>query len=266
MHIIIDDTYSSQKIPGSTYVTGDRRTHVAVAIPDDQVLYLRTEMRSCLEYLQRDHKIQANEFHFVDIYNRNGPWKSLVNKENLGIFDFFASIYEKYNWKVHIQTVDDRTLSDHPSLQTEGIIDGLDISKRSDLSLFLLLVRLKSLYTIEKHGQLTLIVDNRTAGEQGKPVGHGLFSGAGRSFKGSFESSEREPLLQIADFIAFCINRSTHLGLKSSRTETDYAFLELIADMNINCDDLQKVKLKKGFSTSDVDEHHRLDRVSKGLE
>ncbi|WP_458369216.1 DUF3800 domain-containing protein [Pseudomonas mandelii] len=266
MHIVIDDTYSSGGMSLSKYVTGDRRTHIAVAIPDSQVSHLRGEMQDCLEYVRRELKVQANEFHFVDIYNRNGPWSHLVDMENLHIFEFFAEIYSHYKWKVHIQTIDDRTFEDHPFIQAAGIVDGLDLSKRSDLSLFCLLVKLKDIYTIRNHGQLTLIVDNRTDGEQGTPVGHSVFSERAPFFKGSFESSSEEPLLQIADFIAFCINRTTNLGVKSSRTDTDYAFLDLVATMEINSDELQKVQLERGFLVSDFDEGHRLDRVAKGLE
>ena len=266
MHIVIDDTYSSGGISLSKYVTGERRTHIAVAIPDSQVSHLRVEMQECLEYVRRELKVQANEFHFVDIYNRNGPWSHLVNMENLYIFEFFADIYSHYKWKVHIQTIDDRTFEDHPSIQTTGIVDGLDMSKRSDLSLLFLLVKLKYIYTIENHSQLTLIVDNRTDGEQGKPVGDSVFSERAPFFKGYFESSSEEPLLQIADFIAFCINRTTNLGIKSSRTDTDNAFLDLVATMEINSDELQKINLDRRFSVSDFDEGHRIDRVTKGLE
>lgn len=266
MHLVIDDTYSSGGISLSKYVTGNRRTHVAVAIPDGQVSHLRVEMQDCLDYVRRELNVQANEFHFVDIYNRNGPWSHLVDMENLRIFGFFAEIYRQYKWRVHIQTIDDRTFEDHSIIQIVGNVDGLDLSKRSDLALLLLLVKLKDIYTIRNHGQLTLIVDNRTDGEKGTAVGHSVFSERAPFFKGSFESSTEEPLLQIADFIAFCINRATNIGIKSRRTDTDYDFLELVASMEINSDELQKVQLERGFSVSDFDERHRLDRVAKGLE
>lgn len=35
MHIAIDDTYGPTVETNSSYVTGDRRTHVAVVFPDD---------------------------------------------------------------------------------------------------------------------------------------------------------------------------------------------------------------------------------------
>ncbi|HEX4548953.1 hypothetical protein [Pseudomonas sp.] len=266
MHLVIDDTYSSGGVSLSKYVTGDRRTHIAVAIPDNEVSNLRMEMQECLKIVTDELKVKANEFHFVDIYNRNGPWSHLVKMENLRIFEFFAEIYNHYKWKVHIQTIDDQTFEDHPAIKAEGVVDGLDLSKRSDLSLFFLLVKLKHIYTIRDHGQLTLIVDNRTDGELGAPVGYSVFSERVPFFKGSFESSSKEPLLQISDFIAFCINRTTNLGVKSSRTDTDYAFLDLVANMGINSDELKTVQLERGFSVSDFDERHRLDRVTKGLE
>lgn len=261
MHIVIDDTYGPEKIPQSKYVTGDRRTHVAVVFPDEHVDLVRREMKGCLDFIQSKHNVLAKEFHFVDIYNKNGPWKHLDGMKNLAIFGAFASIYSRYQWPVHIQTIDDRTLADFKT-PVSGEVEGLDLSKRSDLSLAFLLIKIKARYA---EGPLTLIVDEGK-GKAGTPFGYKLFRQRAGHFNGSYQSSADEPLLQIADFLAFCINRSTYLSIKEKRTETDNLFLQLVADMNINSPDLRRTELNADFSVQDIDAVHYQDRVEKQLE
>jgi hypothetical protein len=49
MHIAIDDTYGPDTATGSRYVTDQRRTHVAVIFPDEEVEEYRSQIRGCLE-------------------------------------------------------------------------------------------------------------------------------------------------------------------------------------------------------------------------
>ncbi|QJI36698.1 DUF3800 domain-containing protein [Pseudomonas sp. ADAK13] len=262
MHIVIDDTYGPENSPQSKYVTGKRKTHVAVAFPDEEVDYVRREIKGCLDVIQQRHNIPAKEFHFVDIYNKNGPWKHLEGMKNLAIFEAFASIYKHYKWATHIQTVDDRTLADHKISGILGKVDKLDLSKRSDLSLALLLIKIKTRYP---EGPLTLIMDEGK-GKAGTPFGQSFFSGRTTHVIGTYQSSESEPLLQIADFLAFCINRSTYLGIKEKRTDTDNSFISLVSSMEINSIDLRIAKVNIDFSAQDVDALHYQDRIEKKLE
>jgi hypothetical protein len=85
-------------------------------------------------------------------------------------------------------------------------------------------------------------------------------------YDGSYVASEAEPLVQIADFLAFSINRCTHLQLKSGRTETDLWFLGLIGEMQIRSADLKRGDLPEDFTTAEIDAMHAEDRRAKGLE
>jgi hypothetical protein len=44
MHIVVDDTYGPEGAAKSKFVTGDRRTHVAVVFPDSEVAYVRQQI------------------------------------------------------------------------------------------------------------------------------------------------------------------------------------------------------------------------------
>ena len=100
----------------------------------------------------------------------------------------------------------------------------------------------------------------------GKPIAHTLFREWGDLYDGQYAESHLEPPIQIADFLAFSINRVTHLGLKEQRTEIDIWFLQLIASMDIFSDDLTQASLPVNFSTADIDKLHAADRKQKGLE
>jgi hypothetical protein len=263
MHIAIDDTYGPSDNTNSSFVTGDRRTHVAVIFPDEEVQDIRKQTAECLVEIHSLTGLKVKEFHFVDIYNRKPPWNELLTNANLRMFEFFASIYKHYHWPVIIKTIDDRTLRDHGLEILGAKIDGLDISKREDLSLFWLMLKIKNQFKTSSM-PITLFLDEGRK-KPGTDFGSKIFHDWPASFKGTYASSTSEPLLQIADFIAFCINRSTHLATKIKRSDVDAWFLNLVGEMEIDCEDLKVQKFAKNFSVGDFDELHRQDRAGKGL-
>lgn len=263
MHIAIDDTYGPETNSGSAFVTGSRRTHVAVIFPDQDVPQYRLEIAGCLKEIETLTGIAATEFHFVDIYNRKSPWDKLPNQANLALFKFFASIYHRYKWRVIIQTIDARTLQDHGIEKIVGRIDGLDLSDGADLSLLWLLTKIKGEFK-QSPEPISLILDEGRR-KPGVMFGSEFFHDWPQPYQGVYSSSVAEPLLQIADFIAFCVNRSAHLAMKAQRTEIDTWFLNLVGKMQINCADLKLAVLPKTFSVADFDAAHVADRISKGL-
>ncbi|KJE35308.1 hypothetical protein UF64_11840 [Thalassospira sp. HJ] len=264
MYIAIDDTYGPVDSAPSKYVTGARRTHVAVIFPNDQVDDIRQQVTNCLDFFGEKLSARPEELHFVDIYNRNGVWNDMTNGENLAIISAFANIYNLYNWRVNIQTIDDRTLLDQPALQNFPKIDNLDPKNRDDLSLYLLCLKLRR--EIQKLDEDTWIFIDEGKKRPNTQFGEVFFSDLNVNVSGTYSSSSSEPLLQIADFLAFSVNRMTHLSLKPTRTDTDQWFMSTIGKMNINCADIPTTSLKPNFTIKDFDELHRVDRVSKGLE
>jgi hypothetical protein len=163
-----------------------------------------------------------------------------------------------------VQTVDKRTLADHGIVEIRGKIDDLDLRKNDDLALLRLCVEIKSRY---RHlGEpLTLIVDEGKK-KAGKIFGSLIFTDWDAPYTGLYTSSADEPTLQIADLIAFCINRCAHLSLKQNRTEVDNTFIEMVSEMEINSNELTPIVLSDGFTVDDFDLFHRNDRILKKLE
>lgn len=266
MHIAIDDTYGPTTLTNSKYVTGNRRTHIGVGFPDKDVGYIREQITNCLNCIKDEFSIDPNEFHFVEIYNRKNPWDKLPNKQNLAIFSFFAEIYTQYKWKVFIQTVDDRTLKSHSFEEIQVKINQFNLKELPDLSLCMLLFKIKSYYSNTQE-DLTVFIDEGL-GSPNTEVGNEFFHDYSNNYQGVFESSHKEPLLQIADFIAFMINRSTHLYMKENRTNLDNWFLQLFNGMNINSDDLLKSVFTGDYSdltVSEFDTAHKNDISGKSI-
>ena len=203
----------------------------------------------------------------MDIYNRKSPWDKLPENANLIIFFAFANIYKKYKWKVFIQTIDDRTLTDHGVKKILGKINQFDLEKPSDLSLFWLLIKIKLFYS-QTTDSLVILIDEGL-GKPNAKVGHEVFHDYKGEYSGVFQSSKQEPLLQLADFMAFILNRTTHLYMKQKRSDVDNWFLELINDMEINSTDLKVATMAGDYSSFTVkhfDEAHEDDRKNKGLQ
>jgi hypothetical protein len=269
LHIAIDDTYGPLAHGTSRYVTGRRRTQVGVLFEDNQVDYIREQMRGCLSLIQESTGEKPDEFHFVEIYNRKGPWARTKEGLNLQLFEAFADIYRSYRWLVLVQTVDKRTLRDLKGFDRADlgrllVLEGLSPNDFSHLALGLLCLRIRIRFK-STNEPLTLLLDEGL-GKAGQPFGAKLFKNYTSIVEGRFASSKSEELLQIADFLAFCINRNTHLALKDERTEIDLWFLELFASMRINSPDLSPFIAKPNFSANDLDEFHRLNRALRGID
>lgn len=263
MHIAIDDTYGPEIETESEFVSGQRRTHVAVVFEEHEVGNIRQQIQGCLEEVSHSMGVKADEFHFVDLYNRKPPWDRLEDQMNLRLFEFFAHIYSQYRWPVIIQTIDDRTLKDHGIKTVRAEVDGLQLENPADLSLLFTFLKIKNKIKTSDT-EITIIVDEGKK-KAGSSISPKLFQNWQKKVSGIYASSKEEPLLQLADFLAFCINRCTHLMMKNKRTEIDNWFLELVGAMAINSDDIKRVTASKNATVNDFDDWHRADRAEKGL-
>lgn len=264
MHIAIDDTHSSNGPDLSDYVTSRRRTCVAVLFDDSEVEHIRAQLRAGLAEIRNITQARVDEFHFAEIYNKRGAWKGLQDDLNLKIFSCFAYLYQCYRWPVIIQTVDERTIKDLKGLQRKLNFEGLNPYNLGDLSLALLALRIRARLKNSTE-PLTIIVDETPLRKPGSPFGKELFRDWATPINGYYASSRTEELLQIADFLAFCINRTTHLSMKTPRTDIDNWFLWLATKMRINSNELIATSTDLSFTVKEFDEWHRQYRRRWGI-
>jgi hypothetical protein len=264
VHVVIDDTYGPELESPSKFVTGQRRSHLAVVFEDSEVEWLRRQIKECLETLSETFGEPLEEFHFSELYNRKNVWAQDTDGLNLQILEFFADRYRENRWPVYIQTVDNRTFNDHGfDPGAYGVVDSLDLAKREDQSLFFLLVKLKKAY-LDSAQTIHLYVDEGRR-KSGTPFPKSVFHNWPAHYEGGYYSSKDEPLLQIADFLAFAVNRSTHLALKAELSDTDIWFLNLVASMSIDCKDLQASESNTTSLIEDFERLHGEDRRRKGI-
>ncbi len=263
MHVAIDDTYGPENVAPSKYVTGSRRTYVAVEFPDSSVEEVRDAVRDCLSVLPAHLGFAPKEFHFSEIYNRRGLWLGCPKGANLAIFELFGAMYRSFQWKIHVQTVDNRTFSDH-GVDLSGSIGGINLNERDGKALALLLFKLKQVIP----GPPEPLVVRMDAGraKPGADFAQDFFREWGDLYNGRYAESHEEPLVQIADFLAFIENRSTHLQIKPYRTEMDLLFLNFVGGMDIQSADLIRKVSDRAQVNTDVDLVHAEDRRAKGLE
>ncbi len=263
MHVAIDDTYGPERITPTKYVTGARRTYVAIEFPDEQVNYIRQNIRDCVTWLEETLGAPLPELHFSDIYNRRGAWKSCAAGVNLRVVSFFAEIYRLHRWRVHIQTVDDRTFADH-NYNPSHVVDGIDLSERDGRALFLLVLKVRK--SVPQPPEPLVVRVDAGRAKAGSLFAPKSFRQWGNLYDGRYENSRIDPLLQVADFLAFSINRNTHLATKSSITDIDKEFLAMISDMDIQSKDIIRVESTMTSIRQDLERSHFEDRVAKGLE
>lgn len=269
MHIAIDDTYGTAGGNTSLYVTDSRRTYVAIIIEDDFVDSLRSEIISYKNELEKNLNISINEFHFVDIYNRARAWKNVFNESNMNnmdIFNHFATLSISHKIKILIQTIDERTIKDHGLLIKEMNMPGYDLDSKEDISLLFLMLKIRIKYK-KYPGKTTLFID-QGRGKPNQEFGCNFFSDLPMIYEGHFQKSDDEPLLQMADFFAYCINRVTHLSVKDNRSRYDNAFLafsQFMSNLDYDESDFILVHSNTNFKTTHTDNIHKKDRVSKKI-
>lgn len=263
MHIAIDDTYSSNVFIDSDYVTKNRRTNVAVCFTDEQAEQIRSEIGRRLDGMVSLLGVRPEEFHFVEIVNRKGIWNKLDQQQAHGVIATFVAIYNEFRWPVLIQTVDDRTFADH-GYALGTTMHGLNPSKKEDQSLFLLMLRLRGLLKNDQQHVVLLMDEGR--GKPGDAFGENFFPEWGSRFNGYYESSKSEPLLQIADFVAYAVNRLTNLSTKEDRTPKEDEQIAILGSLKLNSSDVRRAVVRNDFGKSEFDAIHSVDRSKKGLE
>lgn len=174
-------------------------------------------MRKCLyEICSPSSKSSlAEEFHFKDIYNGTGQFKGITLPKRIELFYTFAEIFRNYNYPMLISTIGSDDLKrnklfiSNPKIK----VSNFKLANSSDLALFLLLFRIRK-YLLKYSGlhlPVEIFVDNgRQAANTAQKVD--MLDGLVKSNQLFYKSSHEEPLIQLADFAAFCLNRHRWLA------------------------------------------------------
>lgn len=239
--VFIDETGSPGLKNTPTNLHPDRKTWVAVIVPKTQIAEVWQQFPGALAELNKLYAV--NEFHFSDIYMGRKAFKGVPFKERLALFKFMAEIFSTYNFPVFVQTLDPNSIKDVRCREELPKSFGpFNFEKPEDLGLYFLLFRVKEhLKTTYKQGEhvARVFID-----EGNKKNGAGLCMPWFNEFFADglilFSRSDVILPIQLADFAAYCLNRTQLIIGREEITDEDFQLLQAIEPMVSNFKNIQK--------------------------
>lgn len=234
--VFIDDTGSPGLSTTPNHLHVDRKSWVGVIVPPKYMNEVLKQFPEALSELKQT--VGAAEFHFTDIYSGRGVFKNIDLSLRLALFEFMTHIFTVYKFPIFVQTLDPVTLN---NWRIEGNFPSnlgpFNFKKQEDTALFILLTRIKK-YLISENGIAQVFVDEGYK-KNGIAIqvpywesvfNHGLICFA--------KSSSILPI-QLADFAAFCLNKSQMILGKEEPSDLDRHFLEIISPLRLNFQNIE---------------------------
>jgi hypothetical protein len=224
--VFIDDTGSpGLSTPG---LRGQRKTWVAVLVPPHLVADLMDQLPDALSVLS-ELGLKDPEFHFTDIWAGKGEYKKLDLHQRLAIFRTMSEIFVTCQLKVFVQTFDpdDAAVLRKQADWLPKNLDPLKFSDHEDLALFFLLSRVHN-YLKEVDATACVVVDEGRL-KSGSAI---IWQSLAPPFHAGgilFASSRLVPLIQLADFAAYVLNRVQLLRVKKTLSELDKTLLRIVS-------------------------------------
>lgn len=246
--VFIDDTSSPGLRDTPSNLHPERKSWVAVVVPRSVIAEVWQQLPRAIAEL----KLQTggSEFHFTDIYQGRRAFKGVPLQQRLAVFRFMAFIFATHNFPVFVQTLDPNTLQDvRERVKLPERLGPFSFKKQEDLALFFLLIRVKwhlEQQYAENERPARVFVDegfqNNGAAIVIPPL-EAVFADGLVCFA---QSNSILPL-QLADFAAFCLNRSQLLLGRSELSELDKSFLRIIEPLAWNYQNIPRVLLDDWF-------------------
>ncbi|NLY01698.1 MAG: DUF3800 domain-containing protein [Rhodopirellula sp.] len=227
--VFIDDTGSPGMANTPAKLHPNRKSWVAVVVPPTQVLEVTSAINGILQPLRG---LGVKECHCVDIYSGKGPFrKELPSELRTVLLQFFADVLYLFDIAIYVQTFDPENyakLFKWPRLPK--IASCFDMHRHEDAALWFLLIRVRDhlLANRTSNGQRAMVFVDEGMKKAGTRIEVDVFDDVFLDGHLLFASSAAVPLLQLADYAAFCINRVQLIARKEKRSDFDIAFLEMM--------------------------------------
>ncbi len=228
--IFIDDSGLPPKSHAPTPLDAERKTWAAVLVPQDRIRFVFAALRRLTATLKRQFGL--DEFHAVNVYSGKSSLRGVDIALRMGIFEAMADIVEEFNLPVVVQSFDARASKDLAErFEIPGKLGPFKISRPEQTAFLFLLYRLhKALVEPTPIGPWEVFVDQGLYGD-----GHILtipgFTYV-RNGEVRFTRSDQVVPIQLADFAAFVVNRSTHvIGEGKSLSFADRLLAQILHDI-----------------------------------
>jgi len=249
MHgVFVDDTGSPGLPNTPAHLHPSRKSWVAVVVPKVHVGEVWRQFPGALSELRRASG--ASEFHFTDIYMGRREFKDVPLSTRLGAFRFMAYIFGTYRFPVFVQTLDPDSLRDVRNRAAfPEQLGPFNLQKHGDLALFFLLLRIK--WHLEKTysppDRLARVFVDEGFKRPGAAIAIPPLKTVFADGLICFARSDSILPLQLADFAAFCLNRTQLLIGKEQLSELDSSLLRIIEPLAWNFQNIPVVPLDEWF-------------------
>lgn len=226
--IVIDDTSSPGNFNETKFLKENRKTLVGVFIHSD----LRESLEKCIIkfILILNREFGINEIHMTDLVNKKNEYSKLTNKEVVKIIEQISSLISQLELPYFVQTIHNNTLKEN-GIEVKGrvVIDKLDLNKNEDSCLILLIIKIKEYLNKNYPNTNIEIVMDEGRKKANTTEQFKILKNVTDDNLIEYKSSKDYPLLQIADYFAYSINRMQTTLIKENRTEFDKFVLENIS-------------------------------------
>lgn len=238
----------------------DKKTWVAVIIKPEIMSDVLYAIKRVISESEVFLEIPMNELHFGEIYNGKGKYRGIPFDKRLVLFKVMVDLFKHYNLPVIVQSMTPELLQQFEELKKKGIrkIGPFDLENYNDMGLFLLLFKIKE-YILENRmnpSELARVFIDEDYKKNGigilLPSYEDVFLNSGIFF---CDSNAIQPI-QLADFAAFCLNR-TQLIINSSKPHVrDIKLAKILSPLAEHYHNIEKIEalilLKKIEEDGDI--------------
>ncbi|OXB03458.1 hypothetical protein B0A75_00515 [Flavobacterium oncorhynchi] len=237
--IYIDDTGTPSFQSKSIYDSGDWHSQVAIFINQNKIEEITNKISEIFNKYKNLNDFE--EFHFIRILSGKDGWRKVDLEKRLEIFKDFGKLYQQYKSPILIQSfTSDDIIRNKMEKISQIKIPNFDLSKLSDLTLLFLLFRLKDYVKENKLELPTQIKVDTGKGEHLDRKKIPILNGITQNSEIEFIDSKKDPLMQFADFVAFCLNRMRWIIMAENKGPLDLRLLEIFSDADFEVENLQK--------------------------
>jgi hypothetical protein len=242
--VAFDDTGSPGTKTPSSWLKSHRKSYVGVILLPEQVEQLTNIMNAGIKATKC--RFGIDEFHLTDIMNGKGQWSHVSGDDRFDTFKVLCDVFSKH----YIPCVAQTWSPEHyqlNNLNIEEIDDFENLNKENYEHFAFYFALIKSIkYLINKNINIPAnFFCDEGIRKAGASLEFSFLEKIGTESKVNFEESKSNIYLQIADFAAYCFNKSQMLAVKESKTTSDWEILEYISNSGFDFLDTVTVSASK---------------------
>jgi len=258
--LYLDDTGFNADARYSQTLKDESVSYAGVLVDRELEPYLNNIVSELGKTLKQ--RYDTSEFHFSHIYNHKGDFENIQLDETLDICEMFADIFTEFDLPIIVHTVNST-----PNAKTKNLYNGVDFIASemhlpiNDKSRAMLTTYFMSKKFVEENFK-DIKIDKVVCDE-------GIRKNNAKEKIGEvevvFKSSNECPILQIADFAAWMLNRTKtildNISKKHQVNERDKKMLSIFSSIAYNYKNLSKL----GINFEDL-EKFNYDDTHKDIE